>query len=187
MEITKPMSSENHDDFDSFYQEHYIKIKISLMFLGEDEDSAKDIAQETLERLWVRWADFPNNYARIKFIRVVSKNMWIDKCRKSSKIIKTDQIVELTSSYTEEQVLYHELIHETQKALEKYDAQKKKIFNEIRIKGASYKEVSEKFDVNIKTLERYMSQMTKTVRIYLKKYYINLLPFLPIIFLFNFF
>ncbi len=147
--------------FHDFYNENFIKIKLSLMFLGEDEESAKDMAQETFERIWLRWTNFPNNYARKRFIKVVSRNMWIDKYRKPKLFERTERIIEGSCHYTEEQVLYNELIYVTNKALEKYDSQKKDIFNEIRIQGASYKDVSEKFNVNIKTLERYMSQMTK--------------------------
>lgn len=183
MENPKAELLKNKKDFNGFYNENFMKIKLSLMFLGEDEESAEDITQETFERIWLRWTNFPNNYARKKFIKVVSKNMWIDKYRKPKLFEQTEQVIEGSCHYTEEQVLYNELLQLTNKALEKYGSKKKDIFNEIRIKGASYKDVSEKFNVNIKTLERYMSQMTKTVRLYLEKYYIHMLPFLPLLYI----
>jgi DNA-directed RNA polymerase specialized sigma24 family protein len=53
----------------------------------------------------------------------------------------------------------------------KYDEGKRDMFFEIKLYGAPYKEVADKFNINIKTLERYMTQMSKSVKSFLEKYY----------------
>ncbi|MBE8721202.1 RNA polymerase sigma factor [Sphingobacterium pedocola] len=166
--------------FEKFYSANFLKIKLSLLFLGVDEESAKDLAQESFARLWVNWDTIENDMARKKFARVVSKNLWIDKYR---KLKKEEEFVTAASrdiDLFEHDVFYKDLLEATNKALWKYDSVKKEMYREIKVNGASYKEVCEKFEVNIKTLERYMTEMSKSVKEFLKKHYphMSLLAFL---------
>lgn len=156
--------------FESFYKKNFSKVNLTLVFMGVDEETAKDLTQEAFTRLWVSWDDFEDDSSKMKFLKVVSRNLWIDKYR---KIQRENAFVNHRGGdfSVQEMMDYRDLLEATKSALRSYDEEKKDMFFEIKLNGAPYKEVAEKFDVNVKTLERYMTQMSKSVRSFLKKYY----------------
>lgn len=160
-------------EFENFYKHNFLKVKLTLVFMGVDDETARDLAQEAFTRLWLSWNNFDSNPSRMKFLKVVSRNLWIDKYRKikreSAYVSNSEEDMSL-----QEMLDYHDLLEVTKKALCSYDEVKRDIYYEIKIHGTSYKEVADKFDMNIKTVERYMTQMTKSVKTYLKKYYPHL-------------
>lgn len=168
--------TKDEDSFESFYHAHFLKVKLSLVFLGVDEETAKDLTQESFSKLWLSWTNFESDMGRRKFLRVVSKNMWIDRYRKIK--LEESNAVNDTGQYSlEDEIYFKDLLNATETALYGYGADQKDMYYEIKVNGCSYKEVSEKFEVNIKTLERYMTQMSKSVREYLVKHYPHLSVF----------
>lgn len=156
--------------FESFYEKNFSKINLTLVFMGVDEETARDFTQEAFTRLWVSWENFEDDSSRIKFLKVVSRNLWIDKYRKIKREDAFIHSIERDFS-VQDTVDYQDLLEATKTALQSYDEDKKNMFFEIKLDGVPYKEVAEKFNINVKTLERHMTQMSKSVRSFLKKYY----------------
>lgn len=156
--------------FENFYKENFSKVKLVLVFMGVDDEMARDLSQEAFTRLWISWDDFEDDPSRMKFLKVVSRNLWIDKYRKIQREnLFVHQMEERFS--VQDTIDYRDLLEAMKKALRGYDEEQKNMFFEIKLNGVPYKEVAEKFNVNVKTLERYMTQMSKSVRSFLKKYY----------------
>jgi RNA polymerase sigma-70 factor (ECF subfamily) len=158
------------EGFDTFYVANFSKVNLTLVFMGVDEETARDLTQEAFTRLWLSWHRFENDVSRMKFLKVVSRNLWIDKYRKMQRESIFSSHHEEAFSL-QEAVDYQDLLEAMNKALWKYDEGKRDMFFEIKLYGAPYKEVADKFNINIKTLERYMTQMSKSVKSFLEKYY----------------
>jgi len=150
--------------FEDFYKCNFLKVKLTLVFMGVDDETARDFAQEAFTRLWLSWNNFDNDQSRMKFLKVVSRNLWIDKYRKIKRESTLVHVREEDTSL-QEMLDYKDLLEVTKKALCHYDEVKRDIYYEIKLHGTSYKEVADKFNINIKTLERYMTQMSKTVNV----------------------
>lgn len=172
--VTQLDTRREQSQFSEFYEENFLKIKLTLVFMGVEEETVKDIAQESFAKIWSTWSQFETNAARMGFLKVVSRNLWIDRCRKlKHENLYLSEIIQ-GSDKTIDILHYKELLEATQKALEPFDDEYQKIYYEIKLNGCSYKEVAERFQVNIKTLERHMTKMSKRVRGYLQKYYAHL-------------
>ncbi|ERJ58163.1 RNA polymerase sigma factor [Sphingobacterium paucimobilis] len=172
--ITQLDDTELQTQFSGFYRDNFLKVKLTLVFMGVDEETAKDISQEAFAKLWSAWTQFETDAARMGFMKVVSKNLWIDRCRKSKYEGMYLSEAAYANSLSSDMLYYKELLEATEKALEPFKDDYRKIYFEIKLNGCSYKEVSERFQINIKTLERHMTKMSKTVRGYLEKYYAHL-------------
>lgn len=157
-----------------FYNMHFLKIKSSLLFLGVDEDTAIDIAQECFTRLWLRWLDFDTDAARMQFMKVSSRHLWIDKCRKlkHERMYLAHVSEKLESPH--QQLHYKELMNAIQEALIEYDPLYQQIYIDIKFHGATYKDVASRTDIHLKTLERHMTQMSKKVRTYIVKHNLHM-------------
>ncbi|PRD50801.1 RNA polymerase sigma factor [Sphingobacterium gobiense] len=170
----KLLCNAEQSGFDKFYNTNFLKVKTSLLFLGVEEEMAKDITQESFLRILLLWNNFENDIARRSFLKLTSRNLWIDKYRKIKREEQFCSLFEEGSRLLEEQMDFKELQEITYQALDQYEENMRLMYFEIKLNGASYKDVSQKYQVNIKTLERYMTKMSKTVRLYLKKYYPHL-------------
>lgn len=166
----KVVSLKPKTEFEGFYKKNFSKVRLTLVFVGVDDETAGDLAQEAFTKLWLSWDNFEHDASRMKFLKVVSRNLWIDKYRKIQREVSFADRLEEDRSL-QEMIDYQDLLEVTKKALCSYDEAKRDMFYEIKLYGTPYKEVAEKFNVNIKTLERYMTQMSKSVKSYLRKYY----------------
>lgn len=166
----KLASANQTAQFEDFYKSNFQKVRLTLVFMGVDDETANDLSQEAFTRLWSSWSNFDHDASKMKFLKIVSRNLWIDKYRKikreSSFVNQLEEDLSL-----QEMIDYQDLLEATKKALQGYDNAKKEMFFEIKLHGVPYKEVADKFNVNVKTLERYMTQMSKSVRLFLEKYY----------------
>lgn len=167
---------QNEMKFQRFFTANFPKVKNFAMMLLKSEAEAEDVAQDVFCKLWLQpeiWLD--NDKELDGYIFIMTRNIILN-------IFKHQQIEQ---EYQEEafdkailyeltdreeilnNVYYKELLMIVQLTLEKMPKRRRLIFELSRFRGLSHKEIAEKLDVSIRTIEHqiYLAliELKKTV------------------------
>lgn len=171
---------QNEMKFQRFFTANFPKVKNFAMMLLKSEAEAEDVAQDVFCKLWLQpeiWLD--NDKELDGYIFIMTRNIILN-------IFKHQQIEQ---EYQEEafdkavlyeltdreeilnNVYYKELLMIVQLTLEKMPKRRRLIFELSRFRGLSHKEIAEKLDVSIRTIEHqvYLAliELKKTVLIFI--------------------
>lgn len=153
---------QNEMKFQRFFTANFPKVKNFAQMLLKSEAEAEDVAQDVFCKLWLQpeiWLD--NDKELDGYIFIMTRNIILN-------IFKHQQIEQ---EYQEEafdkailyeltdreeilnNVYYKELLMIVQLTLEKMPKRRRLIFELSRFRGLSHKEIAEKLDVSIRTIE----------------------------------
>lgn len=153
---------QNEMKFQRFFIANFPKVKNFAQMLLKSEAEAEDVAQDVFCKLWLQpeiWLD--NDKELDGYIFIMTRNIILN-------IFKHQQIEQ---EYQEEafdkailyeltdreeilnNVYYKELLMIVQLTLEKMPKRRRLIFELSRFRGLSHKEIAEKLDVSIRTIE----------------------------------
>lgn len=153
---------QNDMKFQRFFIANFPKVKNFAQMLLKSEAEAEDVAQDVFCKLWLQpeiWLD--NDKELDGYIFIMTRNIILN-------IFKHQQIEQ---EYQEEafdkailyeltdreeilnNVYYKELLMIVQLTLEKMPKRRRLIFELSRFRGLSHKEIAEKLDVSIRTIE----------------------------------
>lgn len=131
-------------------------------------DESKEIVQETFIRIWERRESLDIEQSFSGFLFTVAHRMVLNRIRKQktenqykSLLLKNDTkgIPE-----TENNIISSELEKAKQDALFELPPRRRIIFEMIREQGMTYKEVAEKLNISVKTVEAQMAEAMKHLR-----------------------
>lgn len=171
---------QNEMKFQRFFTANFPKVKNFAQMLLKSEAEAEDVAQDVFCKLWLQpeiWLD--NDKELDGYIFIMTRNIILN-------IFKHQQIEQ---EYQEEafekailyeltdreeilnNVYYKELLMIVQLTLEKMPKRRRLIFEMSRFRGLSHKEIAEKLDVSIRTIEHqiYLAliELKKTLLVFI--------------------
>lgn len=148
--------------FQKFFTANFPKVKNFAQMLLKSEAEAEDVAQDVFCKLWLQpeiWLDTDKDLDNYLFILTRNIVLNIFKHQQIEQEYQ-DEVVERTFLYelTEKEeilnnVYYKEMLMIVQLTLEKMPKRRKLIFKLSRFKGLSHKEIADKLDVSIRTIE----------------------------------
>ncbi|MDR2231891.1 MAG: RNA polymerase sigma-70 factor [Tannerella sp.] len=165
--------------FNRIFEEYYPRL---LRFAGEyvgDVDEAEDILQNVFLKLWQRMKSLQPDTNLYAYLLTMVKNGCMD-------FLKHRQVVErfATGQQTlekEMQFNYHAISQfdsgypdiETlermvEKAISELPEQCRRVFELSRYDGLKYREIAEKMEISVKTVESHISNALKILRVALK-------------------
>jgi RNA polymerase sigma-70 factor (ECF subfamily) len=129
----------------------------------KDEDKAKDIVQETYEKLWVRAHDVSYQKAR-SYIFSTAYHTMIDSIRKDKRLTDFDEVDYSQHSYSDHYSGLNEILQEALKKLP--DIQRSVIL--LRdYEGYSYQEIGEITGLNESQVKVYIYRARVTLKNYI--------------------
>lgn len=148
--------------FQKFFTANFPKVKNFAQMLLKSEAEAEDVAQDVFCKLWLQpeiWLDTDKDLDNYLFILTRNIVLNIFKHQQIEQEYQ-DEVVERTFLYelTEKEevlnnVYYKEMLMIVQLTLEKMPKRRRLIFKLSRFKGLSHKEIADKLDVSIRTIE----------------------------------
>ena len=148
--------------FQKFFTANFPKVKNLAQMLLKSEAEAEDVAQDVFCKLWLQpeiWLDTDKDLDNYLFILTRNIVLNIFKHQQIEQEYQ-DEVVERTFLYelTEKEeilnnVYYKEMLMIVQLTLEKMPKRRRLIFKLSRFKGLSHKEIADKLDVSIRTIE----------------------------------
>ena len=148
--------------FQKFFTANFPKVKNFAQMLLKSEAEAEDVAQDVFCKLWLQpeiWLDTDRDLDNYIFIMTRNIVLNIFKHQQIEQEYQ-DEVIEKTFLYelTEKEevlnnVYYKEMLMIIQLTLEKMPKRRRLIFELSRFRGLSHKEIADKLDVSIRTIE----------------------------------
>lgn len=178
---------ENNDrqiekEFQCFFTVNFPKVKNFAYMLLKSETDAEDVAQDVFCKLWQQPELWRNKEKELDgYIFIMTRNMILNifKHQQIEKEYQEDAfekmiVYELTQKEDIlENVYYKEMQIIIQLTLEKMPKRRRMIFEMSRFSGLSHKEIAEKLDVSVRTIEHQVY----LALVELKKYLLQFILF----------
>lgn len=154
--------------FDILFENYSAKLyRFSFSLLKNHEDS-KEIVQETFYRVWEKRHDIDSSKSFRAFLFTISYHLIIDHLRLKLKdqeyrkflkeYFKTEEVkVDMVTDY-------ETLNQQISAIIEELPAKRKQIFTLSREQGLSHKEIAEKLNISVKTVENQINLTQKLIK-----------------------
>jgi RNA polymerase sigma-70 factor (ECF subfamily) len=169
--LVTQLKNDSRKAFEEIFKKYADRIYyFSIKYLKSKED-AEEITQEVFVRLWNRRFDLKTELSFSSYLFMIAKNAVIDMLRKRQKeSVFNEEInpsVESTLYEDNKSVEYKELNNIIQKSIADLPLKRRQIYLLSRDEGLTYKQIAEKLNISIKTVESHMrlalQQLKKSV------------------------
>ncbi len=173
-------SSQIKERFNQVYCENLHKVRHFCFSYIQDEKFCEDITQDVFETLWERreYVDLNNNI--LPYLLVIAKNKCLNALAsnkvkqkyswRKSNSAKDDRNAFALNELTISKLYSQEIQQSYLKALDQMPQIIKDTYLKIRVEQLKYKEVAEKENVSVKTIERRITIATQILRKHLRDY-----------------
>lgn len=175
VDTLKQLRADDKSALKSLFQLHYQEVCRTILRFVSDKNQAEDLAQEVFIRLWQKRHLLEINTSFGAYLHRMAINESISFLRKVKRREEKAQFLiesPLPSAYDssdgEELLLQQELKESVNTAIDGLPPRCRAIFQLSRFEQLSYREISEKLDISIKTVEHQMGKALKILRVVLK-------------------
>ena len=172
---------DDEEAFRSLFYNFFAPLCVFANKYIEDIESCEDIAQETFYRIWKNRKELHIQTSARNFLITSVRNACFDLLRRQDVEKRWIEKAMEDESEEDDEDLYttQELESLLNQALDKLPEQIASTFRMNRFEGKTYAEIAQEKQISVKTVERYMSQALKLLRIELKDYLPALLILWP--------
>jgi len=133
---------------------------------------SEELVQETFIKLWEKYATVNKSPQSIEsFLIVTLKNKIIDEFRKIKTREKHNNLYFLNTSIETEINKEWELLQQIEEIYASLELKTSCIFKLSRDKGLTYKEISTKKNISVKTVESHVSKALQVFKVGLKDFF----------------
>jgi len=170
----------NEAAFELVFKTHYKNLYVYALTMLKDEDEAEETVQQVFFKLWERSEqlniDGPVAAYLYRAVHNESLNFLKHQKVKESHRLHVAYSMKNKSEQPQEKILSKELENKFKDALNELPEQCRTVFQLSRFENLKYKEIAEKLQISVKTVENHMGKALKLLRI-------HLIDFLSLLFL----
>ncbi len=164
----------NHAAYRVLYQKYAPKLfAFSKKYIYSSED-AREIVQDVFLRIWEKRENIDETQSFSSYVIQAAKHRIFNGFRKK---VNEQAYVDFlafadnsAANFTEHEVDYREVKQKAEEAISALPEKRREIFRMSREGGLKNKEIAEKLQISIKTVENQMGEALKTLREALKDY-----------------
>lgn len=159
--------------FEQFYAANFPRVKNFARLLTKSEEDAEDIAQNIFLKLWTRPELWEGQESMTGYLYTVTRNEIFNLFKHQkieqeyeSKVIKSQLIGELCDEDTSllENLYHKEMLMLIELALNQLPPRRKEVFEMSRFDGLSHKEIAEKLQIPLRTVEDHIYKTLTELR-----------------------
>lgn len=155
------------------FQHHYSPVCTAMYRYIADRSLVEDLAQNVFIRLWEKRETINITSSLGAYLRRMAINEALGHLRKN-KNIQIEEITPTTpqksTETTETEYLHTELQEQITEAINGLPTKCRAIFQLSRFEGLTYREIAEKLEISVKTVENQMGKALRVLRAEMKKY-----------------
>jgi len=172
---------ESKTDFEKLFNTHYSNLCSYANNFLKDVDASEEVVQETLFKLWTNKESIVITTSIQSYLFRAVRNASLNvikhiDIRENYKVHNEYEMQDELSS--EDEMIVSELDLKIRKAIDQLPMERKKVFLLSRYEGLKYREIAEKLNISVSTVENQMVKALKFLRVELKDY----LPWIIIFF-----
>jgi RNA polymerase sigma-70 factor (family 1) len=174
-DIFKQIQQGNKAAFETFFKTHYSNLCAYANKYVQDIDAAEEIVQELFFQIWQRKEELTITSSLKSYLFRSVHNSCLNYIKQKSIHRKHEQTI-LTENRDD---IYHEdhdhpeeddMGSTVRAAIEKLPPERRKVFIMSRYEELSYKDIAEKLNLSVKTVENQIGKALKFLREKLKDY-----------------
>lgn len=159
--------------FEQFYAANFPRIKNFARLLTKSEEDAEDIAQNIFLKLWTRPELWQEQENMTSYLYTVTRNEIFNLFKHQKveheyedKMIKAQLIGELCDEDTSllENLYYKEVLLLIKMSLNQLPPRRRQVFEMSRFEGLSHKEIAEKLQIPLRTVEDHIYKTLTELR-----------------------
>ncbi len=157
--------------FSALFEKHYTKLYNYAYKVLKTKNVSEELVQETFIKLWAHFEDMNGSQRSIEsFLIVTLKNKIIDDFRKNEVRDKHTNLYTQNTNFQTELDTQWEISKQVDLIYRSLEPTVAETFRLSRDKGLTYKEISTKKNISVKTVELHISKGLKAFREGLKEY-----------------
>lgn len=158
--------------FENLFRSQHAKLLLSAYRILNDKAKAEDVVQDVFLKLWQKREEIPvlENLPAYLHRAVTNHAINIYKQQYRKLVESTEEISEQTDAVSTEAdnaILAKELNEKIEYAISTMPDSSRGVFMLSRFEEMSYKEIAERLEISVKTVEKHMSNALKHLRKYL--------------------
>lgn len=168
-------------DFEKIFNDHYSNLCAYANNFLKDVDAAEEVVQEVLFKLWTNRESLVITTSVQSYLFRAVRNASINVIKHVNirEDYKVQNEYEMDDSLSgEDEMIVSELEQKIRATIDQLPIERKKIFILSRYEGLKYKEIADKLNLSVSTVENQMVKALKFLRTELKDY----LPWIIIFF-----
>jgi len=174
----------NSEQIELLFRQHYEGLGRYAFSILKDQSAAEDVIQKLFSTLWEKRESLQIMDVKSYLYRAVH-NFCLNDLKRSKHsnlhVEISDKLAIASTVYSNQDVLQNELTQQIENAIDSLPEKCGEVFRLSRMNELSYREISEKLDISIKTVENHMGKALKLMRIELKEYLTDILVIVLII------
>lgn len=166
-EILSKIKNGDKTAYENVFREHYGSLCSFANNYVFDLDESQDIVQEFFFHIWINRTQLPESISLKAYFYTSVKNRCLN-------VLKHQKIVEKHRTYsysTENEAIYEDELQEQVElheklriTIEQLPPERKKILILHKYEGLKYREIAEKLNISVKTVENQMGKALKFLR-----------------------
>jgi len=173
IKFVEALKNNDHEAFDSLFRKYAEKLYLFALSLTKEKFIAEEIVQIVFLKIWDKRLQISEHFCFKSFLFSVAYNetiSWIRKENSEKRKIRTFfAITDQTTNETEIKIEFQNLETIANQLIESLPERRGKIFRLSREQGFSNKEIAEKLNISVKTVENQMTSALHTLREALEK------------------
>ena len=157
-----------YSSFDVLFKKYAESLYAFVISITKDSFIAEEITQDVFFKVWQKRSQIEEHYSFKSFLFSVTYNATISYLRKiraeKNKIQSFVLFRSDISNETEYEVEFRNLESLANEIIEDFPVKRKQIFKMSREQGFTNKEIADKLEISVKTVENQMTAALKTLR-----------------------
>ena len=169
--LVRNLSKGNLLAFNTLYKEYSGRLYRFAFGYLKSEDEAEELVQEVFTIIWEKRANLKEDLSFKSFLFTISFNIIRKHFRTRAQLSEYFKTVKGDDKdmHTSHKITYDSLYQYINELVNQLPERRKEIFIKSRLEGLSIKEISEKLNINHKTVENQLTDALKFIRTNLLK------------------
>ncbi len=164
------------DIFEELFKTHFKPLCGFANKYLKDVDLAKEIVHDVFVKLWEKREQIDMNKAVKSYLYTAVNNKSLNHIRDNKKFVNSDYIIENETDWNySDNLVELEIQEKITATLDSLPPKCREVFKLSRYENLKYKQIAERLNISVKTVESHMSKALKALRKNLSEYLTSLL------------
>ena len=165
MKVSKSIRITPNDRFESIFRDYFGPLcGFSSKFVG-DLPTAKDIVHEAYLSLWEKFNTLPEDTNYKSYLYTAVRNRSLNYLRDKKQHADVTELSVMGDSNVAAGLIEIELAEQIEATLNQLPEKCREVFELSRIEGLKYREIADRLNISVKTVENQMSKALKIMRV----------------------
>jgi RNA polymerase sigma-70 factor (family 1) len=172
--LIKRLKKSDHIAFKQIFEHFHEKVFNFLVFKINDAELAEDLLQDTFVRLWENRQILNEKQSITSYIFTIAGNLVLNHIRHKKVILKYSKnrtFQFLTEENPHNTIENKELNEIIVKTIDRFTDRIRMVFLLSRVEKLSYKEIAERLNIEVSTVESHMVKALKILRKEIRNYH----------------